>query len=131
MKTTPSFLFLLCIISSCGVFENEQNKIEGCPFVLDVAETMPQLQGGLADLQQKVVYPQEAIESGVEGRVTIGFIVNKEGIPIEPRLIRGIGYGTYEASKKAVLEATFSPGSQNGEPVCINYSLPIVFRLQN
>ncbi len=85
----------------------------------------------MAKLQQRVEYPQEAIENGLEGRVTIGFIVNKEGIPIRPKLIRGIGYGTYEASKKALLEARFVPGNQQGEPVCINYSLPIVFRFQN
>ncbi len=113
------------------MFENEQNKIEGCPFVLGVAETMPQLEDGLADLQRRVEYPQEAIENGIEGRVTIGFIVNKDGNPIEPKLIRGIGYGTYEASKKALLETKFRPGEQDGESVCINYSLPIVFRFQN
>ena len=125
------YISILLFLYSCNVFENEQNKIEGCPFVLDVAETMPQLQGGLADLQQRVEYPQEAIQNGIEGRVTIGFIVNKEGNPIEPKLIRGIGYGTYEASKKALLETKFRPGEQDGEPVCINYSLPIVFRFQN
>ncbi|MFV1883902.1 MAG: energy transducer TonB [Balneola sp.] len=131
MKNPSLLLLSLFLFQSCGVFENEQNDIEGCPFVLDVAETMPQLNGGLAELQRRVVYPQEALENSIEGRVTIGFIVNKEGIPIEPRLIRGIGYGTYEASKKAVLESTFRNGEQDGEPVCINYSLPIVFRLQN
>lgn len=93
---------------------------------------MPQLIGGLAELQQKVVYPDEALKNKVEGRVIITFIVNKDGDPIQIKLVQGIGYGTFEASKEAVLDSKFKPGmTENGEPVCVDYSLPILFRLQN
>lgn len=121
----------LFVLASCDVFVNEQNQIPGCEVVYQVAESMPQLTGGLAELQQRVIYPKEALEKNIEGRVVIGFIVNKVGDPIEPRLIRGIGHGTYEASVKALRETKFIPGSQSGNIVCIQYSLPIVFRLQN
>lgn len=96
-----------------------------------VVETMPQLEGGLADLQRKVKYPEMARRAGIEGRVTVQFIVNEQGRVENPRVIRGIGGGCDEAALEAVKQAKFSPGMQRGRPVRVQYSLPIVFRLQN
>lgn len=96
-----------------------------------VVETMPQLEGGLADLQRKVKYPEMARRAGIEGRVTVQFIVNEQGRVENPRVIRGIGGGCDEAALAAVKQAKFSPGMQRGRPVRVQYSLPIVFRLQN
>ena len=96
-----------------------------------VVETMPQLQGGLADLQRKVKYPEMARRAGIEGRVTVQFIVNEQGRVENPRVIRGIGGGCDEAALEAVKQAKFTPGMQRGRAVRVQYSLPIVFRLQN
>ena len=129
------YIFILLLTQSCGIFDNEQDLIfdiecnESSFFV--VVEQMPQLIGGLAELQRSVVYPPEAKKRGVEGRVTVQFIVNEEGNVICPKVIRGIGAGCDQAALKAVSEAKFQPGTQRGEPVRVQYSLPIVFRLQN
>ena len=96
-----------------------------------VVETMPSLKGGLADLQRKVQYPEMARRAGIEGRVTVQFIVNERGEVENPRVIRGIGGGCDEAALAAVRQAKFSPGMQRGRPVRVQYSLPIVFKLQN
>ncbi|MEQ9265470.1 MAG: energy transducer TonB [Balneolaceae bacterium] len=96
-----------------------------------VVETMPQLKGGLAGLQKKVKYPEMARRAGIEGRVTVQFIVNEQGKVENPRVIRGIGGGCDEAALEAVKQASFSPGMQRGRAVRVQYSLPIVFRLQN
>ncbi len=96
-----------------------------------VVETMPQLKGGLADLQRKVKYPEMARRAGIEGRVTVQFIVNEQGKVENPRVIRGIGGGCDEAALEAVKQAQFTPGMQRGRAVRVQYSLPIVFRLQN
>ena len=96
-----------------------------------VVETMPSLKGGLADLQRKVNYPEMARRAGIEGRVTVQFIVNEQGQVENPRVIRGIGGGCDEAALAAVKQAKFSPGMQRGRPVRVQYSLPIVFKLQN
>ena len=96
-----------------------------------VVENMPQLKGGLADLQRKVKYPEMARRAGIEGRVTVQFIVNEQGKVENPRVIRGIGGGCDEAALEAVRQASFTPGMQRGRPVRVQYSLPIVFRLQN
>ncbi len=96
-----------------------------------VVENMPELVGGLAGLQKKVKYPEMATRAGIEGRVTIQFIVNEQGKVENPRVIRGIGGGCDEEALKAVQQAKFKPGMQRGRPVRVQYSLPIVFKLQN
>ena len=111
------------------VIEPKEDKPEDDFFV--VVEQMPQLLGGLAALQGKVSYPEMAREAGTEGRVTVQFIVNEQGRVENPRVIRGIGDGCDEEALKAVQSARFTPGMQSGRPVRVQYSLPIVFRLQN
>ena len=96
-----------------------------------VVENMPELKGGLAALQRKVKYPEMARRAGIEGRVTVQFIVNEQGRVENPRVIRGIGGGCDEAALEAVKQAKFTPGMQRGRPVRVQYSLPIVFKLQN
>jgi protein TonB len=96
-----------------------------------VVENMPELIGGLGALQRKVKYPEMARRAGIEGRVTVQFIVNEAGQVENPRVIRGIGGGCDEAALDAVKQAKFTPGMQRGRPVRVQYSLPIVFRLQS
>lgn len=94
-----------------------------------VVEQMPQLVGGIGQLQQKVRYPEMARRAGIEGRVTIQFIVNEQGDVENPRVIRGIGGGCDEEALRVVSQAKFVPGLQRGRPVRVQFSLPIVFRL--
>ncbi|MDZ7689730.1 MAG: energy transducer TonB [Balneolaceae bacterium] len=108
----------------------EENEEEEEDFFV-VVENMPELIGGLAELQQKVRYPEMARKAGIEGRVIIQFIVNEQGNVEDPRVVRGIGGGCDEEALKAVKQAQFKPGRQRGNPVRVQYSLPIVFKLQN
>ncbi len=96
-----------------------------------VVEQMPKLIGGMAELQSNVEYPEMARKAGIEGRVTIQFIVNENGEVENPRVVRGIGGGCDEAALKAVRQAEFEPGQQRGRPVRVQYSLSINFRLDN
>ncbi len=94
-------------------------------------EQMPELIGGLAELQRNITYPQMARKAGIEGRVIVQFIVTENGTVENPRVIRGIGGGADEEAVRAVLKARFEPGRQRGKPVRVQYSLPIVFQLQH
>lgn len=96
-----------------------------------VVEQMPQLIGGLAGLQKQVEYPEMARKAGIEGRVIIQFIVNEKGKVENPRVVRGIGGGCDDEALRAVKNAEFEPGRQRGKAVRVQYSLPIVFKLQN
>jgi protein TonB len=92
---------------------------------------MPKLKGGLASLQKKINYPDMARKAGIEGRVIIQFIVNEQGKVENPRVIRGIGGGADKEALRVVKQAEFEPGRQRGNPVRVQYSLPITFKLQN
>lgn len=94
-------------------------------------EQMPELIGGLAELQKSIKYPEMARKAGIEGRVIVQFIVSENGKVENPRVIRGIGGGCDEEALRAVSAAKFNPGKQRGKPVRVQYSLPVVFRLQN
>ncbi|MEX0823058.1 MAG: energy transducer TonB [Balneolaceae bacterium] len=108
--------------------ESEEEEEEE---IFVVVEQMPELIGGLAELQSKIRYPEMARRAGIEGRVYVQFIVNEQGNVEDPRVIRGIGGGADEEALRAVREAKFRPGMQRGRPVRVQYSLPIFFRLQN
>src|SRR6056297_2951672 len=107
----------------------EGNAAEEDFFV--VVEEMPELIGGLVSIQRDINYPEIARRAGSEGRVYVQFIVNENGNVEDPRVIRGIGGGADEEALRAVKQAKFKPGVQRGQPVRVQYSLPLVFRLQN
>ncbi|MEL7832569.1 energy transducer TonB [Fodinibius sp. Rm-B-1B1-1] len=109
--------------------EEPQEEEEEDFFV--AVENMPELKGGLGELQQKINYPDMARKAGIEGRVIVQFIVNEDGQVEDPRVVRGIGGGCDEEALRVVKEAQFTPGRQRGNPVRVQYSLPITFRLQN
>ena len=96
-----------------------------------VVEEMPELIGGLAQLQQEIRYPEKARQAGIEGRVYVQFIVNEQGDVEDAKVIRGIGGGADEEALRVVRQANFEPGYQRGEPVRVQYSLPIFFQLAN
>lgn len=96
-----------------------------------VVEEMPELIGGLAALQKNIRYPERARKAGIEGRVIVQFVVNKKGKVENPKVIRGIGGGCDKEALRAANNARFKPGRQRGEPVRVQYSLPVIFKLQN
>ncbi len=99
--------------------------------VFVVVEQQPQLIGGLRELQQKINYPEMARKAGIEGRVYLQFIVNKDGNVEDPKVVRGIGGGCDKEAIRVIKEAKFKPGRQRGKPVRVRFSMPIVFKLQN
>ena len=117
-------------------------KAEPEPEIFVIVEQMPCLlknngvcdddnpSAGLRDLQKKISYPEIAKKAGVEGRVTVQFVVNEQGLVEDPVVVRGIGAGCDEEAMKAVQNARFRPGKQRGKAVKVKMSLPIVFKLK-
>lgn len=117
-------------ISPPSSAQESDQPLEGEDYFV-VVEEMPELIGGLASIQNEIVYPEEARQAGIQGRVYIQFIVNEQGKVENPRVIRGIGGGADEVALEAVKKAEFNPGYQRGEPVAVQYSLPVVFMLSD
>lgn len=96
-----------------------------------VVEQPPVLIGGIASVQEKIVYPELALKAGIEGRVIVQFVVNSNGEVVNPVVVRGIGGGCDEEAIRAVKTARFQPGMQRGRPVSVRYSMPITFKIYN
>jgi TonB family protein len=103
--------------------------VEGEPEVFIVVEKMPEPVGGMKAIYDRVTYPETARKAGIEGRVVVQFVVDKEGNVVDPQIIRGIGGGCDEAALEAVKNVKFTPGTQRGQNVAVQFQLPIVFRL--
>ncbi len=98
--------------------------------VFVIVERMPELIGGIENLQKNIVYPDIARQAGIEGRVYVQFIIDEHGNIHNPIVVRGIGGGCDEAAIAAVKKAHFKPGLQRGRPVKVRYTMPIVFKLK-
>jgi TonB family protein len=77
-------------------------------------EKMPQLKGGMAKILQRIEYPNKAKKEGVEGRVTVQFVVEKDGSVSNPEVLRGIGSGCDKEAIRVIKEAEFEPGPSAG-----------------
>lgn len=92
-------------------------------------EQRPELIGGLDSLRQHIQYPEEARAAGIEGRVLVQFVVDERGRVIDPKVVRGLGYGLDAEALRVIQQARFRPGMKQGRSVKVQMSLPITFRL--
>lgn len=92
-------------------------------------EEMPEPIGGIAAIQQKIIYPEIAKRAGVQGRVYIKAFVDENGKVQKAEVIKGIGAGCDEAAIAAVMKTKFKPGKQRGKPVKVQVSIPVLFKL--
>lgn len=85
----------------------------------------------LTDLQKLVKYPPTAIKMGIEGKVTVNVLVDKNGHPKEVRIVSSDNSMLDAAAKEAASKYTgYRPGIQNGVPQMCWISVPITFRLR-
>lgn len=78
----------------------------------------------------KMKYPAQARRMGIEGKVFVEFVINKDGSITDVKTIKGIGAGCDEEAVRVVQSApAWSPGKQRGKPVRQKMVLPITFKL--
>ena len=109
-------------------------KLQGTPF-FEVVEQMPEYPGGMAAaleyIQKNMRYPETAKKNGTQGRVTVQFIVDKEGNVTEPKVIRAVDKDLdAEAIRLVGTMPKWKPGMQKGQAVAVKYTLPVMFRLE-
>ena len=115
-------------------FGHEQEIVE--QELIHIVEKMPEYPGGFDAMfdfiNANLVYPQEAKDAAIEGRVFVGFVIEKDGTVSSIRLLRGIGYGCDEAAMDLVRKMPkWKPATQRGKPVRVQYMLPFSFKLEN
>jgi len=104
--------------------------------VFTSVEQVPEFPGGLEAfitfISKNIKYPAEARKNGVQGRVIISFIVEKDGSLSDVHVARGIGYGADEEALRVIKSSPdWKPGIQNGHLVRVAYSVPISFSLDD
>ena len=115
--------------------EEEEDEIVGEETVFVVVESMPYFPGGMSELMkylhENISYPQLAKESGIQGRVFVTFVVEKDGSVTDVRILRGIGCGCDEEAIRVVESMPkWIPGRQRNVPVRVRFNLPVKFTLQ-
>ena len=103
--------------------------------VFDVVEQMPSFPGGPQALMQwlseNVKYPVVAQENGVQGRVVVSFVVERDGSITDVKVVRSVDPSLdKEAARVVKSMPRWIPGKQNGQAVRVKYNVPVAFRLQ-
>lgn len=102
--------------------------------VFDVVEVMPQFPGGqiamLQYLMKNIKYPEQAVKEGIQGRVTVRFIVEKDGSISDVKPVLSV-HPLLNKEAVRVVESMpkWTPGKQNGKPVRVRFNLPVMFKL--
>jgi len=102
--------------------------------IFDIVETDPSPIGGMKAFYQhvskKMKYPNQARRMGIEGKVYVQFVIDKQGKLTDVRAVKGIGAGCDEEAVRVIKNAPdWSPGKQRGRPVKVRMILPITFKL--
>ena len=96
---------------------------------------MPEFPGGVKALRQylaaTVKYPKIAQEKGIQGKVYVTFVVNKDGSVLNTKIARGVD-PLLDAEALRVVSSLpkWNPGKQKGQAVAVQYTVPINFALQ-
>ena len=110
-------------------------KPEVATKVFDVVEEMPSFPGGnaalMSYLNSNTKYTVVAQENGVQGRVIISFVVERDGSISDVKVARSVDPSLDREAQRVVKSMPrWSPGKQNGSTVRVKYTVPVVFRLQ-
>ncbi len=110
--------------------EDEEEETQ----IFTVVESMPGFPGGEAAriryLNENIKYPQMARESGIQGRVFVTFVVERNGAVTDVRVLRGIGGGCDEEAVRVIKNMPkWNAGKQRGKPVRVQFNMPILFKL--
>lgn len=103
--------------------------------VFELVEQNPSFPGGDAELmkwlQKNLRYPTIAMENGIQGRVMVQFVINKDGSIVEPSILHHVDMSLDAEALRVVLSMPkWTPGKQKGKAVRVRFTLPLTFRLQ-
>lgn len=113
----------------------QETAPETVPYQL--VEQKPSFQGGDANdfskwVKEHLTYPEAAKDDCAQGRVTLQFTVDTDGSIVNATVLRGVTPALDEEALRVVNSSTgkWTPGVQNGQPVPVTYTFPVIFKLQ-
>ena len=127
-------ILLAAVALFCGTSAMAQtDDVDDAVFV--VVEKSPEFPGGndslYAFIGRNIKYPEMAKKNKIEGRVFVTFVIEKDGQVSSAKILRDIGGGCGEEALRVVNSMPkWKPGTQRGNPVRVQFNLPIMFQLQ-
>jgi len=103
--------------------------------IFTIVEKMPEFPGGRGSLisfiNENRIYPVQAQENGIQGRVVLQFVVEVDGSITNIQIIRGVS-PDIDREAVRIIESmpNWMPGEQRGQKVRVRYTLPVFFRLE-
>ena len=102
--------------------------------IFQVVEEQPMFPGGMQELmkflQTNIRYPKEAQARGLQGRVVVQFVVNKDGSICDEHIVKSVDPQLDAEALRVVRSMpNWTPGKQRGEAVRVRFTLPVTFRL--
>lgn len=130
-------IVLIALAIFCSGYTIAQTTEEEVVELINYVEKQPEFPGGtdsmFAFIQRNIRYPEEAKMSGIEGRVFVTFVVEKDGQVSDAKILRDIGGGCGEEAIRVVnIMPKWLPGSLRigGEPARMQFNLPVMFKLK-
>ena len=114
--------------------EVEEEEVEE-EQIFQIVEEPASFPGGMGEcmkwLGKNIKYPTISQENGVQGRVIVQFVINRDGSIVDAKVVRGVDpYLDKEALRVVNQMPKWSPGKQRGKAVRCQFTLPVQFRLQ-
>ena len=114
--------------------EVEEEEVEE-EQIFQIVEEAASFPGGIGEcmkwLGKNIKYPTISQENGVQGRVIVQFVINRDGSIVDAKVVRGVDpYLDKEALRVVNQMPKWSPGKQRGKAVRCQFTLPVQFRLQ-
>lgn len=82
-------------------------------------------------LRENIEYPAEAVKNGIVGRVTVKFIVEKDGSISNPKVVQPVEPSLDKEAIRVISRMPkWNPGRQNGRAMRVRFFIPVTFRLQ-
>ncbi len=120
------------LVFSPMLFAQDVNEDEDVVYV--EVQKSPEFEGGVQRLYEflgnQMSYPKKAKKKGVQGRVILQFVVERDGSVSDVEVVKGVDKDLdKEAVRVVKLMPRWVPGEMDGEPVRVKYTLPILFRI--
>lgn len=115
-------------------FDDFNEEDTGEQEIFQIVETMPSFPEGNPTkwINKNIKYPVLAQENGIQGKVFIQFVIEKDGSITDVKVARGVDASLdKEAMRVVKAMPKWNPGKQRGKPVRVAYTLPINFQLSN
>ena len=132
MNKIALFLAAILAVGSCGKVFAQQKTVS-----MEMVDEKPRFQDGddnafISWVYKELKYPDQAISEKLAGKVTIKFVISKNGDVRDVKILDGVHPALdAEAMRVISMSPKWSPGKVKGMPVDVAYVLPVIFNDQN